>query len=135
MRISREEQDAYAKQSYERSQSAAAAGFFRAEIVPVQVPDRKAPGGFIEVTEDEEFRRVDFSRFPNLRTAFVSEDKGGTVTAANASTLNDGAAAMIISSAAFAAKHPEVKPLARIVGECYFQIYSVGVSWLLLVCF
>ncbi|CAL8087706.1 unnamed protein product [Calicophoron daubneyi] len=115
MKISREEQDEYAKMSYQRSQTAASKGVFQKEIVPVRVEDPKAPNGSKEITEDEEYTRVDFARFPKLKTAFLSIAEGGTITAANASTLNDGGAATILSSASFAAKDQSLKPIARVV--------------------
>ncbi|CAL8087709.1 unnamed protein product [Calicophoron daubneyi] len=117
MKISREEQDEYAKMSYQRSQTAASKGVFQKEIVPVRVEDPKAPNGSKEITEDEEYTRVDFARFPKLKTAFLSIAEGGTITAANASTLNDGGAATILSSASFAAKDQSLKPIARVVAN------------------
>ncbi len=92
-KISREEQDAFAIQSYERSAKAWDAGKFDAEIVPVAVPQRK--GDPIMVTKDEEYSNVKLDRIPSLNPAFT---KDGTVTAANASTINDGAAAVILMS-------------------------------------
>ncbi|KAF5400519.1 Fatty alcohol acetyltransferase [Paragonimus heterotremus] len=115
LKISRSEQDDYARMSYERSQAAAAQGVFASEIVPVRIPNKKSPNGFDEVHEDEEYKKVDFTRFPKLKPAFLSAEEGGTITAANASSLNDGAAAAILSSAAFAAKDRSLKPLARII--------------------
>lgn len=91
--ISREEQDAYAIRSYKLSASSTESGIFKNEIVPVSVPQRK--GGPLEITEDEEYKRVKFEKIPSLRPAFT---KDGTVTAANASTINDGAAALILVS-------------------------------------
>ncbi|KAG5442986.1 Acetyl-CoA acetyltransferase, mitochondrial [Clonorchis sinensis] len=115
LKITREEQDAYAKLSYERSQTAAKNDVFLSEITPVQITNKKSPTGFDEVSEDEEYKRVDFQRFPTLKPAFVRAEDGGTITAANASTLNDGAAAAILASASYAAKDRTLKPLARIV--------------------
>ncbi|MEA1787008.1 acetyl-CoA C-acyltransferase [Arenibacter sp. GZD96] len=106
--FSREEQDAYAIQSYERSAAAWASGKFADEVVPVQVPQRK--GEPLEVRQDEEFKKVDLSKIPTLRPAF---SKDGTVTAANASTINDGAAAVILMSSD-KAKALGIKPLATI---------------------
>lgn len=91
--ISREEQDRFAIQSYQRSGDATSAGNMANEITPVSIPQRK--GDPIIMTEDEEFRRVNFDKIPGLRPAF---NKDGTVTAANASTLNDGAAALVLVS-------------------------------------
>ena len=92
-KITREEQDAFAIQSYERSAKAWEAGRFDAEIVPVAVPQRK--GDPIMVTKDEEYTNVKLDKIPSLNPAFT---KDGTVTAANASTINDGAAAVILMS-------------------------------------
>jgi len=92
-KITREEQDAFAIQSYERSTKAWEAGKFDTEIVPVAVPQRK--GDPIMVTKDEEFTNVRLDKIPTLNAVFT---KDGTVTAANASTINDGAAAVILMS-------------------------------------
>ncbi len=107
--ISREEQDAYAISSYKRAAQTTADGLFSAEIVPVAVPQRR--GDDLIVTEDEEFKRVKFEKIPQLRPAFSKE---GTVTAANASTINDGASAIVVVSKR---KMEELglKPLAKIV--------------------
>lgn len=91
--ISREEQDAFAIQSYERSAKAWSEGKFDSEIVPVAVPQRR--GEPIIVSKDEEFTNVKLDKIPSLNPAFT---KDGTVTAANASTINDGAAALILMS-------------------------------------
>ncbi len=91
--ITRAEQDAYAIQSYQRSTEAWKAGKFKEEVVPVQVPQRR--GEPIIVDTDEEFTNVTLNKIPQLRPAFT---KDGTVTAANASTINDGAGAMILMS-------------------------------------
>ncbi|KAJ8275888.1 hypothetical protein COCON_G00076400 [Conger conger] len=108
--ISREEQDAYAINSYTRSRAAWESGLLAKEIVPVHIPQKGKPD--VVVNEDEEWRRVDFSKVPKLRTVFQKEN--GTVTAANASTLNDGAAALVLMTAD-AAKRLNVTPLAKIV--------------------
>lgn len=92
-KISREEQDAFAIQSYERSAKAWSDGKFDSEIVPVAVPQRR--GEPIIVSKDEEFTNVKLDKIPVLNPAFTKE---GTVTAANASTINDGAAALILMS-------------------------------------
>jgi acetyl-CoA C-acetyltransferase len=92
-KISREEQDTFAVQSYERSAKAWEAGKFDAEIVPVEVPQRR--GEPIIISKDEEFSNVKLDKIPTLSPAFT---KDGTVTAANASTINDGAAAVILMS-------------------------------------
>ncbi|SHJ73091.1 acetyl-CoA C-acetyltransferase [Arenibacter nanhaiticus] len=107
-KFSREDQDNYAIQSYKRSAEAWAAGKFTQEIVPVPVPQRK--GDPILVQEDEEFKNVILDKIPSLRPAF---SKDGTVTAANASTINDGAAALVLMSAEKAAEL-ELTPLATI---------------------
>lgn len=106
--ISREDQDEYAINSYKRSQAAGKAGVFKKEIVPVTIKTKK---GEDVVHEDEEYYKVNFDKFRSLRTVF---QKDGTVTAANASTLNDGAAALVLMTAQAAAKM-NVTPLARIV--------------------
>ncbi|WP_373398056.1 acetyl-CoA C-acyltransferase [Algoriphagus halophilus] len=93
MNISREEQDAYAIQSYQRSADAWAKGYFKEEVVPVEMKGRK--GETIVIDEDEEYKNVMFDKIPSLRPVF---DKEGTVTAANASTMNDGASALILVS-------------------------------------
>jgi acetyl-CoA C-acetyltransferase len=108
--ISREDQDKYAIESYKRSQNAWQNGKFEAEIVPVAVPQKK--GDPIQFAIDEEFNQVNFAKIPELRPVF---QKDGTVTAANASTLNDGAAALILMSKEKAEKLG-VKPLAKIIG-------------------
>ena len=108
--FSREEQDAFAIESYNRAAAAWAAGKFQDEIVPVEVPQRK--GDPIIVSEDEEYKNVKMEKIPALRPVF---DKEGTVTAANASTLNDGASALIIASAEAVEKHG-LKPIAKLKG-------------------
>ncbi len=91
--ISREEQDAFAIESYHRSQAAWNKGLFDAEVVPVAIPQRK--GDPILFSKDEEAFNVKFDKIPELKPAFI---KDGTVTAANASTMNDGAAALVLMS-------------------------------------
>jgi len=108
--ISREAQDAFAIASYERSQAAWAAGKFKEEVVPVKIPQRK--GDPVVFAKDEEPYNVKFDKIPELKPAF---QKDGTVTAANASTLNDGAAALVLMSRE-KAEQLGLKPLARIVG-------------------
>lgn len=108
--FSREDQDAYAIQSYKRSAEAWKTGKFKNEVVPVEVPQRK--GEPIVVDEDEEYKNVMLDKIPSLRPAFTKE---GTVTAANASTINDGAAAMVLMSEE-KAKELGLKPLATIKG-------------------
>jgi acetyl-CoA C-acetyltransferase len=106
--ISREEQDAYAINSYKKSQASIAEGKFANEIVPVSIPQKK--GDPIIVSTDEEPKNVKFEKIPELRAVFT---KDGTVTAANASTINDGAAALVLMSAEKAAAL-SIKPLAKI---------------------
>ena len=108
MNFSREQQDAFAIESYNRSASAWKNGKFKDEVVPVAVPQRR--GNDLIVSEDEEYKNVKMDKIPNLRPVF---DKDGTVTAANASTLNDGAAALLLMSAE-KAKELGLKPLAKI---------------------
>ncbi|OQP52535.1 acetyl-CoA acetyltransferase [Niastella yeongjuensis] len=107
--ITREEQDAFAIESYKRSQAAWAAGRFAEEVVPVEIPQRK--GDPIKFFKDEEPFNVKFDKIPELKPAFQKE---GTVTAANASTLNDGAAALVLMSKE-KAEELGLKPIARIV--------------------
>ncbi|XP_060603679.1 acetyl-CoA acetyltransferase, mitochondrial-like [Ruditapes philippinarum] len=109
-KISREEQDEYAIRSYKLTRQSAEAGLFKSEIVPVLIPQKK--GDPITVSEDEEYRKVNFDKVPSLKAVF---QKDGTITAANASTLNDGAGAIVLMSAHAAEKH-NIKPLARILG-------------------
>jgi len=106
--ISREAQDEFAINSYKRSAAATENGKFKNEISPIDIPTRK---GVITISEDEEFRNVMFDKIPTLKSAFPSK---GTVTAANASTMNDGAAAIILASGE-AVKQHNLKPIARIV--------------------
>jgi len=107
--ISREEQDAFAIDSYKRSAATTDAGKFAAEIIPVSIPQRK--GDPIVMAADEEYKKVKFEKIPALRAAFTN---GGTVTAANASTINDGASALVLVSEA-KLKELNLTPLARIV--------------------
>lgn len=107
--ISREQQDEFAMLSYRRSAESTKNGAFKAEIVPVEVPQRK--GDPLVIAEDEEYTRVNFDKIPGLRPVFT---KDGTVTAANASTINDGAAALVLVSED-AMQRLGLKPLARIV--------------------
>jgi acetyl-CoA C-acetyltransferase len=107
--ITREQQDEFAIASYKRSQAAWAEGRFAEEVVPVEIPQRK--GDPVTVTKDEEPFNVKFEKIPDLKPAF---QKNGTVTAANASTLNDGAAALVLMSRE-KADQLGLKPLARIL--------------------
>jgi acetyl-CoA C-acetyltransferase len=108
--FSREDQDAYAVQSYTRSSKAWEAGKFDNEVIPVAVPQRRGEPKII--AKDEEFTNVFIDKIPNLRPAF---SKDGTVTAANASTINDGAAALVLMSREKATEL-NLKPLAVIKG-------------------
>jgi len=107
--VSREEQDAFAIESYQRSQAAISSGKFENEIVPVEIPQRKEDP--VLFAKDEEPFNVKFDKIPELKGAFV---KDGTVTAANASTMNDGAAALVLMSAEKASELG-LKPIARIL--------------------
>ena len=107
--ISREAQDAFAVESYGRATKAWDEGKFQGEVVPVSVPQRR--GDDLIVDCDEEYRNVKLDKIPALRPAF---DREGTVTAANASTLNDGASAVVLASEEAVAKHG-LKPLAKIL--------------------
>ena len=107
--ITREAQDAFAVNSYKKSAAATSAGLFKNEIIPIAIPQKK--GEPILLMEDEEFKNVMFDKIPGLRPAFTPD---GTVTAANASTINDGAAALVLASEE-AVKRLNLKPIARIV--------------------
>jgi len=108
-KITREEQDAFAIESYKRSAAAWAAGKFKDEVIPVTVKTRK---GDVIVDHDEEYKNVSFDKIPGLKPVFSKE---GTVTAANASTINDGAAALVMMSAE-KAKALGLKPIAKVLG-------------------
>lgn len=108
--ISREDQDNFAIESYKRSAAAWDAGKFKEEIVPVEVPQRR--GEAIIVDKDEEFSNVKLDKIPQLRAVFT---KDGTVTAANASTLNDGASALVLMSKE-KADELGLKPIAKLIG-------------------
>ncbi|MFK8038502.1 MAG: acetyl-CoA C-acyltransferase [Crocinitomicaceae bacterium] len=108
--FSREEQDAFAIESYNRASAAWKNGNFNEEVVPVEVPQRR--GDAIIVSEDEEYKNVKMEKIPQLRPVF---DKEGTVTAANASTLNDGASALVLASKEAVEKY-NLKPIAKIIG-------------------
>ncbi len=110
MKISRQAQDAYAIESYKRSAEATQSGQFKAEIVPVEVPQKK--GDPIRIMEDEEYKNVNFDKIPALKPVFSAD---GTVTAANASTINDGASALVLMSKE-KAEALGVKPIAKILG-------------------
>lgn len=106
-KISREEQDAYAIESYKRAAAATEKGYYKNEIIPVEVPGKQV----ITVTEDEDYKKVNFDKIPTLKPTF---QKDGTITAANASNLNDGAAAVLLVSGE-KLKELGLKPLAKII--------------------
>ena len=110
MKISRQAQDEYAINSYKRSAAAWSAGKFKDEVVAVEITDRK--GAVTKFAEDEEYKNVNFDKIPTLKAVFT---KDGTVTAANASTLNDGASAVVLVSKE-KAQELGLKPLAKIRG-------------------
>lgn len=111
--FSREEQDQYAKESYEFAIKAAESGHFNNEIVPVEVPGRKDT---VTVTADQEPANVKFEKMSGLRPAFSKE---GTITAANASKLNDGASALVIASEKYV-QSKGLKPMAKIIGQATY---------------
>ncbi len=112
--FSREQQDAFAQESYRRAQAAAGERRFAEEIAPVEVQQRR--GDPLNIDADEEPGRANFAKMPKLRPAF---DKEGTVTAANASTINDGAAALVLTTAEHARALGR-EPLARLVAHSTF---------------
>ena len=114
MSFSREEQDDFAITSYQRSAKAWKDNKFSNEVIDVEVPQRR--GDSLIINEDEEFKKVKIDKIPNLRPVF---DKDGTITAANASTLNDGASALIIMSLE-KANELNLKPLAKIISYADF---------------
>ena len=113
MDISREDQDAFAEESYNRALNAAKEGKFKDEIVPVEIKSKK---GSVTVTEDEDPTKVNFEKGKALKGAF---DKDGTVTAFNSSSINDGAAALVLMSAD-KAKELGITPLAKIIAQGSF---------------
>ena len=118
--LSREQQDEFAICSYERAQAAMRTGRFREEIVAVEVPGRR--GAVEVVSEDEGPLQVDFAKLPTLRPAF---ERGGTVTAANASTINDGAAALVIAEASVA-RELGLPVLAQLRG---YSVHAQDPEW------
>ena len=108
--ISREDQDAYAIRSYKLSADSSEKGYFKDEIVPVEIVSPKG-GASSYMEEDEEFKRVKFEKIPSLKPVFSSD---GTVTAANASTINDGAAALILANEETVVEQG-LKPVAKII--------------------
>jgi acetyl-CoA C-acetyltransferase len=107
--ISREQQDEFAINSYKRAANAWQNGVFKEEVIEVELVDKK--GNVKTINEDEEFKNVNFDKIPNLKPVFT---KDGTVTAANASTINDGAAALVLASENVINQH-NLKPIARII--------------------
>jgi acetyl-CoA C-acetyltransferase len=113
--ISRQDQDEYAMESYRRAQAAIQNGSFAPEIVPVEIPAAKGRGGTPTIVNtDEEPNAVNMDKLPQLKPAF-DRSSSGTVTAANASSLNDGAAALVLMTEHDAMAHG-IAPLARIRG-------------------
>lgn len=110
-KCSREEQDAYAIESYTRAANAWSSGEFSDEVVPVEISQRR--GSPVIVKEDEEYKRLIKEKVPTLPPAFL-KNGSGSITAANASSLNDGAAALVVVSGTVASEH-SLKPLAKIV--------------------
>ncbi len=108
-KFSREEQDAFAIQSYKRSAAAWASGKYKEEIVPVEI---EMKNGVLLIEEDEEYKKVNFEKIPKLKTVF---QKDGTVTAASSSKLSDGAAALVLMSKD-KAESLGLKPIAKIIG-------------------
>jgi acetyl-CoA C-acetyltransferase len=113
MNITREDQDAFAEESYKRALNAIEKGFFKDEIVPVEIKDRKVT---VLVSEDEDPKKVNFEKGKTLKGAF---EKDGAVTAFNSSNLNDGAAALVLMSAE-KAKELGITPLAKIIAQASF---------------
>ncbi len=107
--LSREAQDEFAIQSYKRAANAWQQGFMQREVIPVTLTDRK--GNSVEISEDEEYKKVIFEKIPGLKPVFTPN---GTVTAANASTINDGAATLVLASEEAVTRHG-LNPLARII--------------------
>jgi len=119
LKITREEQDEFALTSYQRAQRAQAEGAFRRELIPVHLPVGAAEA---VVSEDEEPKRVNFSKLTQLRPSF---EENGTITAGNASSISDGAAAIVVMSEA-KARLLHLEPLAKIVGQ---TSYSCEPAW------
>src|SRR5690606_3537862 len=106
-KITREDQDNYARESYLRTQKAYENGYFNNELVPVEIPGKQV----VTVTEDEEYKKVNFEKMATLRPAFA---KDGTITAANASKINDGAAAVVLMEGE-KMKQLGLKPVAKVI--------------------
>jgi acetyl-CoA C-acetyltransferase len=120
LKISREEQDEFAVASYQRAHKAQAEGAFRREIIPVGVPNDSTDR--ILITEDEEPKRVDFAKLPQLKPSF---EKNGTITAGNASSISDGAAAVVVMSEN-KARMLGLKPMAKIIGYTTYATDPAG---------
>jgi acetyl-CoA C-acetyltransferase len=120
LKISREEQDEFAAESYKRAQKAQAQGPFTREIVPVYVPEDSAQS--VLISEDEEPGRVDFAKLPRLKPSF---EENGTITAGNASSISDGAAAVVVMSEN-KARMLGLKPMAKITG---YTSYATDPAW------
>jgi acetyl-CoA C-acetyltransferase len=120
LKISREEQDEFAVASYQRAQKAQAQGVFTRELVPVRVPKDSAEG--VLISEDEEPGRVDFAKLRRLKPSF---EKNGTITAGNASSISDGAAAVVVM-AENKARMLGLKPMAKIIG---YTSYATDPAW------
>ncbi len=112
-KVTREEQDAFAIESYKKAQRAQELGHFKQEIIPVTMESKKGP---VTISSDEEPNQAKFDKMPGLKPAF---DKAGTITAANASKINDGAAALVLMSE-LTAKKKNLKPLAKIIAHATF---------------
>jgi acetyl-CoA acetyltransferase len=124
--ITRKEQDDFAIESYRRAAEAWKSGAFSAEVVPITIPDPRK--GDIVIKEDEEYKNIKVDKVASLKPVFKKD--GGTVTAANASTLNDGASAVVLASEE-KLKTLGSKPLAKIIGQyislalANFNVYAV----------
>lgn len=127
--ISRQEQDEFGISSYKRSAEAWKNKIFDAEITPVSIPQKKGKADVV-VSEDEEYKRVNFDKFGQLGTVFQREN--GTVTAGNASTLNDGACALVLMTAEAAEKY-KCTPLARVVGFADAETDPIGKLYKLII--
>jgi acetyl-CoA C-acetyltransferase len=121
--ITREDQDEFAINSYKKAAEAWSKGAFAKEVTPVTIPDRKAS---ITISEDEEYKNIKFDKVKSLNPVFV-RDGSGTITAANASNINDGASAVVLMSKEKASELG-VTPLAKIVGELRHLSMSISLT-------
>lgn len=121
--ISRGEQDAYAIESYRRAAKATADGLFKSEIVPITMDLGKK--GTIMISEDEEFKKINFDKVPSLKPAFQST---GTITAANSSTLNDGASAVLLTKVGSSGGKPLARILSMADAECNPKMFTIAPS-------